>query len=249
MLRHCCLCILLGLSFFPFAQAAEEITVPIYDQERAPLSMQIDGEPRGIYTDLFREILRLADIQPTLVPIPPMRRRVGFETQLYEISCCANPAWRQRPREQEIQLFSQQFYWTKDVFVFPKGKSFTLNNLSLLADKRVAVVRGFDYRGSEHFGERINYNNEVTLIRALALGRADVGIVNEDILSASPQRAHVDVGPIHDEASLHIRIHRSREDLVDPINNAIERIIQNGKRDQIVKGYLNQEGSTRAGTP
>ncbi|MAY41510.1 MULTISPECIES: transporter substrate-binding domain-containing protein [unclassified Neptuniibacter] len=110
-------------------------------------------------------------------------------------------------------------------------------------------MRGFDYRGSEHFGERINYNNEVTLIRALALGRADVGIVNEDILSASPQRSHVDMGPIHDEASLHIRIHRSREDLVDPINNAIERIILNGKRDQIVKGYLNQEGSTRVGTP
>lgn len=249
MLRHRYLCFLLGLFFVPSAQAAEEITVPIYDQERAPLSMQIDGVPRGIYTDLFREILIMADLQPTLVPIPPMRRRVGFETQLYEISCCANPAWRQRPREQEIQLFSQQFYWTKDVFVFPKGKSFTLNNLSLLADKRVGVVRGFDYRGSEHFGERINYNNEVTLIRALALGRADVGIVNEDILSASPQLAHVDVGPIHDEASLHIRIHRSREDLVGPINNAIEKIIQNGKRDQIVKDYLNQEGSTRAEIP
>ncbi|MAY41511.1 MULTISPECIES: hypothetical protein [unclassified Neptuniibacter] len=94
MLRHRCLCFLLGLSFILSAQAAEEITVPIYDQERAPLSMKIDGVPRGIYTDLFREILIMADLQPTLVPIPPMRRRVGFETQLYEISCCANPAWR-----------------------------------------------------------------------------------------------------------------------------------------------------------
>lgn len=249
MLRHRYLCFLLGLSFIPSAQAAEEITVPIYDQERAPLSMQIDGVPRGIYTDLFREILIMADLQPTLVPIPPMRRRVGFETQLYEISCCANPAWRQRPREQEIQLFSQQFYWNKDVFVFPKGKSFTLNNLSLLADKRVGVVRGFDYRGSEHFGGRINYNNEATLIRALGLGRVDVGIVNEDILAASPQLAQVDVGPTHDETSLHIRIHRNREDLVGPINNAIEKIIQNGKRDQIVKSYLNREGSIRVGTP
>lgn len=247
MYRYLFLFVLLSLSVSS-VQASEEITVPIYDQERAPLSVTIEGEARGIYADLFREILINAGLEPTLVPIPPMRRRVGFETQIYHLSCCANPAWRKRPREQEIQLFSQQFYWTKDVFVFQKGKSFTLDNLSLLSDKRVATVRGFDYRGSEHFGERIDYNNEVTLMRALALGRADVGIVNEDILRASTELTHLEAGPTHDEASLHIRIHRARLDLVRPINESIKGLIQSGKRDQIVNRYLTNS-ATRSGNP
>lgn len=230
-------------------QAKEEITVPIYDQERAPLALLNEGEASGIYPELFREILKGANLEPTLIPIPPMRRRIGFETQLYHLSCCANPAWRQRPREQEVQIFSKPFYWTKDIFVFPKDKKFSIDKLSSLSDKRVATVRGFDYRGAEHFGERIDFQNEITLMRALALGRAEVGIVNEDIYEASSQKNYLAKGPIHDEASLHIRIHRARLDLVEPINKSIEDLIRSGKRDQIVKKYLNKHNAISAAVP
>jgi len=230
-------------------RSAEVITVPTYDQDRPPLSIVKDGEASGIYPDLFREILKEAGLTPDLLPVPPMRRRIGFETQLYHLSCCANPAWRQRPREQEVQIFSKQFYWTRDIFVFPKGKAFEVDKLSQLSDKLIATVRGFDYRGSEHFGDRVNFQNEVTLMRGLALGRADVGIVNEDIFNASPQKKYLEIGPVHDEASLHIRIHRARIDLVEPINKAIDKIITSGKRDQIVKDYLTQQNSISAVVP
>ncbi|WP_415902359.1 substrate-binding periplasmic protein [Neptuniibacter sp. QD29_5] len=232
-----------------FAKAAEEITVPIYDQDRSPLSIIKNGQAHGIYPDLFREILIGAGLKPQLLPVPPMRRRIGFENQLYHLACCANPAWRARPREQEVQVFSKQFYWTKDMFIFPKGKSFEINKLSQLSDKLIATVRGFDYRGSEHFGEKVNFQNEATLMRALALGRADVGIVNEDILNASAQKKYLEAGPIHDEASLHIRIHRARIDLVEPINKSIDNLISSGRRDQIVKKYLNQHNAISSAVP
>jgi len=235
MLKHL---YLFALLFAANGYAQEQITVPIYDKDRAPLSMKVDDIPRGIYPDLFREILIRAGLAPTLVPIPPMRRRVGFETQLYHLSCCANPAWRKRPKEQEIQIFSKQFYWTKDIFVFPKDQPFKIDKLSKLNDKRVATIRGFDYRGSQHFGERIDFTDEETLIQALTLGRAEVGIVNEDIFNASVLKDKLVAGPIHDEASLHIRIHRARLDLVDPINQAIDQMILSGKRDEIVQTYL-----------
>ncbi|EAR62500.1 hypothetical protein MED92_05263 [Oceanospirillum sp. MED92] len=238
MLRRLTLLLLL---FFPLLLKAEAIKVPIYDQPRPPLALLIKGEARGIYPDLFRAVLIEAGLTPELIPVPPMRRRVDFETNQYSLSCCANPAWRKRPKEQEIQIFSKPFYWTKDVFIFPQEQAFTIDKLSSLSNKRVATIRGFDYRGEAYFGERLNYHNEQALIRAVALGRADVGIVNEDILLASEEVAQVEQGPVHDQASLHIRIHRKRIDLVEPINQAIERIITSGELDQIVRSYLSKD--------
>ncbi|WP_286240570.1 substrate-binding periplasmic protein [Neptuniibacter halophilus] len=221
------------------ALAGETIQVPTYDQHRPPTAMLIDGEPHGIYPDLLRAILKRAGLQPKLIPVPPLRRRMGFEQNHFSISCCANPAWRQRPQEQEVQIFSQPFYWTRDIFVFPLNQTFPIERLSHLSDKRVATVRGFDYRGEEYFGERIDYHNERALMQALSLSRADVGIINQDIFLAAEENLLLTPGPVHDQASLHIRIHRDRIDLVEPINRAISELIRSGERDRIVNRYLN----------
>lgn len=234
------------LLLLSLSSVAEQIQVPIYDQPRPPLALFIEEQPRGIYPDLFREILIQARLEPILVPIPPMRRRIAFETNQYSLSCCANPAWRKRPAEQEVQIFSKPFYWTKDIFVFPKGRAFSIDKLSDLSDKRVATIRGYDYRGELYFGERHNYHNEQALLRSVSLKRVEVGIVNEDIFSASKELSHLEKGPVHDQASLHIRIHRKRIDLVEPINKAIEEIIRSGKRDQIVQRYLKYEKAEKS---
>lgn len=75
----------------------------------------------------------------------------------------------------------------------------------------------------------------------MARGRADVGIVNEDIarhwvLKNGPQ---IEIGDAHDIADLKIRVHKKRSDLLPRINKAIEDIINSGKRDNIVNKYLN----------
>ncbi|MCP4596891.1 ABC transporter substrate-binding protein [Neptuniibacter sp.] len=228
----------LFISLSTHLTAAEQITVPTYDQQRTPLSMLQEGKARGIYPDLFQAILKEAGLAPSLVPIPPLRRRVGFENGEFELSCCANPAWRKRPLEQAVQIFSKPFYWSKDIFIFPSGAEFKIDKLSDLTDKRVATIRGFDYRGAQYFGERINFHNEKALMRALALKRADVGIINQEIFLSAPEKIQLSMGPVHDEASLHIRIHRKRLDLVEPINHAIEKIIQSGQRDKIIQRYL-----------
>lgn len=232
-----------------FARAGDVLKVPIYDTTRAPLVIVQDGGVTGIYPEMFREILNRAGINFQFVPAPAMRRRVLFENGEYLLSCCGNPAWRNRPLETAVQLFSDQFFVSRDVFVFPRGGRFAINSMQDLADKSVGTVLGFDYQGSEWFGTRLDFKNEVNVLRRLSEGGLDVAIVNREVFKAFGQADRLEEGPIHDEASLHIRIHRSRADLLPAINSAIADFIRDGTRDAIHHRFIeNSAGVTQVET-
>ena len=218
---------------------AEKLIIPIHERHQPPLVLFNNGEFSGIYTDLFREILLRAGLEPEFEATPKMRARILFEEGMSVVSCCDNPAWRKRPKEQQVQMFSESFYTTRDVFIFPQGKKFPIDSLAQLSDKQVAVIRGYGYQGSEWFGERINLGSESELLLFVSLGRADVGIVNDDVarywLKENAQL--IEFGEYHDVATLHIRVHRSRMELLLAINKAITEIIADGTRDKIVQRY------------
>ncbi len=222
------------------ASTAESLVVPLGISHQPPLSILSQDQITGIYPELLSAVLRRANLKHTLVGVPKMRSRIMFEQGGAVISFPDNPAWRTRPLEQSVQLFSLPVYATRDLFVFPKGRRFEVQSLSDLGDKTVATVRGYGYRGSEWFGIRENLLSEDQLLTFIAAGRADVGIVNEDVLQhwLSRHPNAVDIGTIHDYSTLHIRVHRSRQELLGPINQAIEHLISSGERDQILAHFL-----------
>jgi len=232
--------ILFLLFLAPTYLIAEEFIIPIYDHHQPPLVLFNQGEASGIYIDLFREILIRANIESTFVVVPKKRARMMFEEGDSLISCCDNPAWRTRPKEQKVQLFSFAFYNTKDIFIFPKGKKFSIDDLSSLTTKSVAVIRGYGYRGSEWFGERNDFGGEYDLLKFISLGRADVGIVNHDVAKrwVLENGSKIELGSYHDIASLHVRVHRKRQNLLPNINQAISSIISDGTREEIIGRYL-----------
>lgn len=222
------------------AAAREALSVPVYDQSRPPLVLVENTHFSGIYLDLFLEILQGAGIEPTFVPVPKQRARIMFERGETLFSCCDNPAWRQRPEELAAQLFSEAFYWTNDLFIFPPGKSFPTDDITILTQKSVGVIRGYGYRSSELFGTRTDIDSEASLLQFLARGRADVGIVNAEIVQwwLAIYPGAIETGSCHDHASLHVRVHRSRADLLAPINRSIAALIQSGRRQEILNRYL-----------
>ena len=234
---------MLATTVFASPVVAEPVQIPTYEQPRPPLVIFENGRPTGIYNELFRAILNEAGIVHTLVPAPKLRARIMFEKGESFVACCANPSWRTRPQEQMVQIFSEPFHVTEDIFVFPHGRRFAIEELSKLSDKIVATVRGFGYRGENWFGERIALQNEEALLQFVAKGRADVGIVNAEVFKLwsvrNPQQ--VDKGEIHDFASLHLRLHRNRKELLGPINKAIKDLIKSGRRDQIIEKFLSLE--------
>lgn len=226
----------IGLRVLP-VQAAEVVRVPIYDTERPPLVEMHDGKVRGIFPDMFARILKRAGLQTRFVPTPVMRKRVLFEQGEFLLACCANPSWRTRPMERRVQLFSKKFTVNRDVYVFQKSGVFDIRYKWDLQDKAVGVIRGFDYRGSEYFGERVDLNSEDAVLRAVLLGRVDVGIVNDHVFHASQYREMLVEGATQDTVSLHIRVHRDRSDLLPRINTAIDQFLAEGEHEKILKDY------------
>lgn len=228
-----------GLLAAATAKAAE-MEIPFHNTTREPLVINKDGHLTGIYPDLFREIMRRAEIPVKLIPTPKLRVRRYFETGKSVLSCCDNPAWRRRPMELTVQLFSDPFYRTNDIFVFPADIAKPIKNLRELSGLQVATVRGYGYQGEEWFGERIDFADEKNILRAVSAKRIDIGIVNEDVVRywSKTNPDSISSGGIHDSASLHIRVHRSRNDLLERINTAIGEIIADGTRDRIIAGYL-----------
>ena len=88
--------------------------------------------------------------------------------------------------------------------MFPKGAGFLIDDLSKLSDKRVATLHGYGYRGAEWFGDRIDHHAESNLLSFVALGRADVGIVNQDVAKywSKDNPNLIDFGSEHDYAPL-----------------------------------------------
>lgn len=199
----------------------------------------------GIYIDLFREVLNGAGIQFTLIPIPKQRARIMFERGEAMLSCCDNPSWRMRDEELKVQLFSDALHDTHDLYVFPKGKAFDTKDLRM---RHIALVRGYGYRASEYFGTRFDLESESKVLEFLSLGRADVAIINENVLQnwMLTHPNSVVPGKCHDNASLHIRVHRQRSDLLEPINQSIKRMIESGKREEILRKYLGAEADTKS---
>ena len=101
------------------------------------------------------------------------------------------------------------------------------------------MIRGYGYQGSEWFGERIDIGSESELLLFVSLERADVGIVNEDVARhwLKGREEVIEFGEYHDVATLHVRVHRSRMELLLEINKAITEMIIDGTRDKIVKNY------------
>ena len=243
---HRCLKILFYLLVWPLlifgsnVLRAEELVIPVYERHQPPLVIFKNNEFSGVYIDLFREILSRAGIEPVFKATPKKRVRILFEEGISVLSCCDNPAWRKRPKEQQVQMFSEAFYTTRDIFIFPQGKLFQIDNLAQLSTKKVAVIRGYGYQGSEWFGDRIDIGSESELLQFVSLGWADVGIVNEDVAREwlSGRKAKIEFGSYHDVATLHVRVHRNRMDLLLKINKAISGMIADGTRDAILMRYF-----------
>lgn len=235
-----------GLSFLSlpaFSMADSKVLrLPVHDAHQPPLVILDENRRSGIYLDLYREILTRAGLKFEFFSVPKKRLRIMFEKGETFLTCCDNPAWRTRPLEQQVQLFSDPFYRTRDVFIFPPKQKFEVKNLSVLASKKVAVIRGYGYRGEEWFGERLDLGRESELLAFVALGRADLGIINEDLAKAwlLENTGKLSLGDYHDIATLHVRVHRERQDLLPRINSAIDSMVQDGTRKRILSSYFRE---------
>ena len=227
---------------FKLHAAPYEINVP--DETRMPMFLIEKNNYSGIYLDVFKKVLENAKIDYKFEPLPMQRRRKFFEEGKSYIDCCPSPNWRKSDAEAAVQLFSDPLFNSDDLYIFPKGKAFKVPNIDILGQKKVAIIRGYGYKGMAIFKDKaMQLNSEDELIGFIEKGRADVGIVNGFVLNywlKTHPNTQLDVGEIHESTSLHIRIHKAKKELLPSINQAITKLKGSGEIDQILKKYMSK---------
>ncbi|NVJ99696.1 MAG: transporter substrate-binding domain-containing protein [Alphaproteobacteria bacterium] len=175
---------------------------------------------------IWREILADAGIRAFFVEAPQQRKRRMFVSGNILLDCCAADFWRDQKEEQEVQLWSDPFFETKEQYVFAAGKVQSIEGPADLKKMRVAVVRGFSYVGSDQFGAIVQGRDTADILALLKAGRADVGILsNVDFHALTKDRpGEFELDGVRVLAPQRIRVHKTQAHLLEPINQAIANL-------------------------
>lgn len=186
---------------------------------------------------LWHGILNEAGLNTMVVAVPQGRRRRLFVDGIIILDCCAIPAFRDRPEEQAIQLFSDSFYEVKEHYVFRRGEVVPITDLEQIRAYRFAGVRGFQYSFSDYLGARIDGRSVDDVLTLIHKGRANLGTINDKdfmkLMTENPR--DVELGGVIFTSALRVRLHKSRADLMPQINAAIARLKAEGRMQVMVQ--------------
>jgi len=183
------------------------------------------------FNTLYQAILDDAGINYNMLVIPTNRKRRMFVAGEILIDCCTAKVWRTRPEEIASQLNSREFIKSAEHYVFHKNNDIEIHSVDQLKRHRIAIVRGFVYKQQDYFGEVLETTDLDEMLRVVAAGRAEVGIINpydfRRRMKTSPLPLRL--GSEHEASSLVIRVHKSRPELLQRINAVIDQYLAEGR--------------------
>lgn len=240
-----CLRVLFLLLIIPLTVQASTLRYAVTNESWEPYWIFSDGQVSGILSDVMQALDAQMDVTLEAdIPQPPLRAQKHFREGFVQLECCVNIAWRTDPEQVEVSLWSDPVLSAEEVIVFPRGRQFSFSKLQDLQGRTISTVRGYGYVGSQYF-KRVDSPNSIAQLNSVALGRTEAGIIDRlelaYLLASRPEiewyAARIEQGPIVNRSELRIRLHRSRADMLKPLNAAIARIRADGALAKISKRY------------
>lgn len=225
--------------------AAERILHVITEQNWEPYWIMSPEDSTGILNDFMLELNpRLPYQVANSERYSINRSREAFTAGEVAMECCLNQVWRKAIDSAGTTIWSDTVLKTEEVIVFPRNKSFPVNGPEDLKNKTISTILGYGYIWSDQF-IRVDSMNNLTQIKMVAKGRADGAIIDRlelnYLLKHYPEiqeiRELIEIGPVINQTDLKIRIHSAYPELIDPVNQAIEQIKEEGILDQIIGRY------------
>lgn len=178
-------------------------------------------------------------------PLPVKRVQLMFARGEIQIECCINKSWRPERDQQGRTLWTEPVMTTYEVLAFPAGQEFEAASTADLAGKQVATILGYGYANDALFARNDVLNN-IAQLKLVAFGRVAAGIFDENelryILNKVPEAKaladEISLGPRIGSSKLRMRVHSSREDLLEPLNRLIEQVRRDGTLETIRARYL-----------
>ena len=192
------------------------------------------GQADEAYQPEWEAILALAGIKPDYKQFASNRQRRQFLDADIVLDCCVSPDWGFTDEERETQLLSKPFLRSAAYLVLPQRlkDNATKTEPQNLKDMTIALVEGFQYPGSDDFGTIVTAPDVPLSVRLVVSGQADATILTRHQLYQLKwlrPNLPIKLGPLHHSYSLVARVHKSRPDLLEKLNAAIDR----SKRAQI----------------
>ena len=232
------------LLLLPLLGVADTLRYAVTNESWEPYWIVRDGQVSGIFNDVMQALDLPGVVLEGEIAQPPLRAQKHFRDAVVQLECCVSMAWRSAPEQAEVSLWSDPVLSAEEVLIFPPGRAFAFARLQDLQGRTLSTVRGYGYAGSQYF-TRSDSPDSIALLYSVTRGRAEGGIIDRlelaYILANHPQikaqPAQIELGPLVNRSELRMRLHRSRAELLGPLNAAIGRLRANGTLARIIQRY------------
>lgn len=218
--------------------SAQEWVMSVQHADLSPFKHRNGFGPGGINVDIMSAIAHEIGVDLKFTDFTIAQGREKFKTGDVTVDCCLNEVWF--PKQQDVHVFSKPIYHLIEVFVFPKGKKFPVPDTSVLTDKTVAGIRGFTYPDQDNYGRRVDGDNPLEVLQLVHEGKVDVGVLERHAASfyINSHKFKVQFGDPYYSVEVSVRLHRSLENRLKDINQAIDKLKSNGMIKQIIARNL-----------
>lgn len=199
----------------------------------------------GVIKDIMDEVGLLLNAEIKYIDVPNKRQVESLESGRVDVLAIMNPAW--------IEEDADKFYWsmplfTEDnIFVLSKDNSFKLDNHDDLNGKVLGCILGYYYRGlMDRFERNIIIREDAKSLKSnllkLKSGRIDALIDSNITIMYTVKHLNIEDDFVYPEfvsTSYDVYFTYSKVSQIhfDKINSALQKLIDNGTLNQILKKY------------
>ena len=197
-----------------------------------------DAEHPGIVAELVREVLVKANIEGIPTELPPKRTLMALEKGELDFDV-TSPSWFADHKIPPGFVISDGLIEISEYLVTLPENKHLFSKVEQMHHKQIGTVRGYLYNNDSMF-ERVDFNSEYQLIKALKLGRVPAVIMGDLPASYWAEKIGTPIafGAQHSSGDLHFRLREEHAHLIGPINAAIKTLKEEGKVTEITSHYI-----------
>lgn len=182
--------LLLSVFFIPQTGWAQTLAVGLINQNRPPYFWQAtDGSPPdGAYIKILERVGKASGLRFTYQFLPQARIRHYMKNQVLDIEPGIDRSWRQEPGEDEVCVYSDIFYTSKEVIVYNPSNlhrdNLTPEDFKELTPCAVLGFNNIDFdEGENHtYTQSKELLTENQMIQLLKRGRCDFAVFPIDVI-------------------------------------------------------------------
>lgn len=223
---------------FSSATFAETLHVGMPLPGQNPFFWRDDGGAyKGIYVDTLRRVADDLGVDLEFIPLSQARLRRHFISGEIDIEMGVSLNFEVPPELEQVSLYSGPYGIVNEVIIYSPELSFPVFILKDLENRRVATVRGTSVPDNLI---REDFANQWQIAQRVHRGWNDVGLMKE-VLAIRYQREdnlNYEISLPYNSNPVVFRLHVDKKELLQPMNESIERLEKQGELERLVCKYL-----------